>query len=58
MGMGCIRAISLIDCLSPIRLRRIGVGVFSIGRMIVMIVSGVWLWDVIRLIRPIKGVSA
>jgi len=29
---------------------------FGIDSMIVMIVGGLWLWDVICLIRAIKGV--
>ena len=56
--MVCSRGDSLIDSLCPIKPISMSVDRFSIGSMIVMIVGGVRLWDRIRMIGCIKGVSA
>ena len=58
MDKGCCRGDRTTVSLSPIKRKMMRVYEFSIGRMIVMIVGGVWLWDRICLIMPIKGVSA
>ena len=57
MGMGCIRGNSLIGSMCPIRVGCMGVDRFSIGSVIVMIISEVWWWGVVKQSFPIKGVS-